>query len=617
MLKKYLLISLTIICSAIFIIKLATLQLSTNSYFDSAFAIQEISVYPERGLIFDRHGELLVANQPMYDLIIIPENTVEFDTTELSKLINVEEKELRRKISNAINYSSKIPSLIKTQISKEENAFLQEKIWLYDGFYIRKNSVRNYIKPFASNIIGYTGEVDQTEIDAYNYYEKGEMIGKQGVEKYYENELRGEKGSKYFQKDRFNRVIGTYDNSNKDVDPIKANNITLTIDIKLQEYAESLLKNKRGGVVVIEPSTGEILTLVSSPTYESNQFIGQDRTTNFQKLLNDTINKPLFDRSLQAQYSPGSPMKILNALIGLQEKVIDENTTFTCNAGHFYARNAFMGCHNKFGTISDLRKGIYNSCNTYFAKTYKMILDKYKTPSEGLDTWANHIKSFGLGDYLGYDLFIGQKGFIPESDYYNRFYGNNRWGSSTTISNSIGQGEILTTPIQMANFTSAIANRGFYYKPHFVKKINGESIFNEDRVTTTIDKENFEIVIDGMVEVVNKGTARIAKINGVNVAGKTGTVENFILIENEKKQLTDHSTFIAFAPAENPQIVVSVFIENGYWGSRWAAPIASLIIEKYLKDNIERKWLENRMVNGSLQSEYEKPYKFKTFTINE
>ena len=617
MLKKYLLISSTIICSVIFIVKLATLQLSADSYFNSDFAIQEILIYPERGLIFDRHGELLVANQPMYDLIIIPENTVEFDTTELSKLINIEEKELRRKISNAINYSSKIPSLIKTQISKEENAFLQEKIWLYDGFYIRKNSVRDYIKPFASNIIGYTGEVDQMEIDKDNYYEKGEMIGKQGIEKYYENELRGEKGSKYFQKDRFNRVIGSYDNSNEDKDPIKANNITLTIDIKLQEYAESLLKNKRGGVVVIEPATGEILTLVSSPTYESNQFIGQDRTNNFQELLNDSINKPLFDRSLQAQYSPGSPMKILNALIGLQEKVIDENTTFTCNAGHFYARNAFMGCHNKFGTISDLRKGIYNSCNTYFAKTYKMILDKYRTPSEGLDTWANHIKSFGLGDYLGYDLFIGQKGFIPESDYYNRFYGNNRWGSSTTISNSIGQGEILTTPIQMANFTSAIANRGFYYKPHFVKKINNESIFNEDKVTTTIDKENFEIVIDGMVEVVNKGTARIAKINGINVAGKTGTVENFILIENEKKQLTDHSTFIAFAPAENPEIVVSVFIENGYWGSRWAAPIASLIIEKYLKDNIERKWLENRMVNGSLQSEYEKPYKFKTFTINE
>ena len=618
MLKKYLLISSTIICSVIFIIKLATLQLSADSYFNSDFAIQEISIYPERGLIFDRHGELLVANQPMYDLIIIPENTVEFDTTELSKLINVEEKELRRKISNAINYSSKIPSLIKTQISKEENAFLQEKIWRYDGFYIRKNSVRNYIKPFASNIIGYTGEVDQTEIDAYNYYEKGEMIGKQGVEKYYENELRGEKGSKYFQKDRFNRVIGTYDNSNKDVDPIKANNITLTIDIKLQEYAESLLKNKRGGVVVIEPSTGEILTLVSSPTYESNQFIGQDRTTNFQKLLNDTINKPLFDRSLQAQYSPGSPMKILNALIGLQEKVIDENTTFTCNAGHFYARNAFMGCHNKFGTISDLRKGIYNSCNTYFAKTYKMILDKHKTPSEGLDTWANHIKSFGLGDYLGYDLNIGRPGFIPDGNYYNFWYPQKNWGSVTTISNSIGQGEILTTPIQMANFTSAIANRGYYIKPHFVKiksKKKHDSLYPKQQ--TTIDSKHFETVIEGMHKVIEKGTGKIAKISGLDFCGKTGTAENFIKLNGNKTQLTDHSIFVAFAPKNNPKIAIAVFIENGHWGSRWAAPIASLMIENYIFSKTKRKWLENKMVNGSLEYEYQKPLTNKPFEINE
>ena len=443
------------------------------------------------------------------------------------------------------------------------------------------------------------------------------MIGKQGIEKYYEDELKGIKGKKYFQKDRFNRVIGPFNNSLSDVSPSKAKNITLTIDIDLQEYAESLLQNKRGGVVAIEPSTGEILTLVSSPTYRSEQFIGENRTENFNKLLNDSINKPLFDRSLQAQYSPGSPMKILNALIGLQEGVINENTTFTCNAGHYYARNAFMGCHNSFGTISNLRKGIYNSCNTYFARTYSGIIDKYETPSEGLDNWANHIKSFGLGNYLGYDLAIGKKGFIPESDYYNRFYGNNRWGSSTTISNSIGQGEILTTPIQMANFASAIANRGFYVKPHFVKRVDNKSINDGDKNYTTIDKENFEIVIDGMVDVVDRGTARIAKINGINVAGKTGTVENFILIEDEKKQLTDHSTFIAFAPAEDPKIVVSVFIENGYWGSRWAAPIASLIIEKYLKENVGRKWLENRMVSGSLIDEYEKPYKFENFSINE
>ncbi len=617
MLKKYLLIWLTIIVSVIFIMRLASLQLSSDSYFNSDFAIQELSVYPERGLIFDRNGNLLAANQPSYELIIIPENTPEFDTISFANLIDMSPDILKREINSSVTYSTKLPSVIRSQISKEKNAFLQEKIWQFEGFYLRKNSVRDYIKPFASNVIGYTGEVDRNDIANNSYYEKGEMIGKQGIEKYYEDELKGIKGKKYFQKDRFNRVIGPFNNSLSDVKPSKAKNITLTIDIDLQEYAESLLQNKRGGVVAIEPSTGEILTLVSSPTYKSEQFIGQNRTENFNKLLNDSINKPLFDRSLQAQYSPGSPMKILNALIGLQEGIINENTTFTCNAGHYYARNAFMKCHNPFGTISNLRKGIYNSCNTYFARTYRGIIDKYETPSQGLDNWANHIKSFGLGDYLGYDLSIGKKGFIPESDYYNRFYGNNRWGSSTTISNSIGQGEILATPIQMANFATAIANRGFYFKPHFVKKIDNKSMNNGEKNYTTIDKENFEIVIDGMVDVVDRGTARIAKINGISIAGKTGTVENFILIENEKKQLTDHSTFIAFAPAEDPKIVVSVFIENGYWGSRWAAPIASLIIEKYLKNDVGRKWLENRMVSGSLIDEYEKPYKFENFSINE
>ncbi len=617
MLKKYLLIWLTISVSLIFIMRLVSLQLSDDSYFNSDFAIQELSVYPERGLIYDRNGNLLVANQPSYELIIVPENTTEFDTISFAKLIDMNPDELKKEINSSIKYSTKLPSVIKSQISKERNAFLQEKIWLFEGFYLRKNSVRDYIKPFASNVIGYTGEVDKNDIINNSYYEKGEMIGKQGIEKYYEDELKGIKGKKYFQKDRFNRVIGPYNNSLSDVKPSKAKNITLTIDIDLQEYAESLLQNKRGGVVAIEPSTGEILTLVSSPTYKSEQFVGQDRTKNYNILLNDSINKPLFDRSLQAQYSPGSPIKILNALIGLQEGVINENTTFTCNAGHYYSRNAFMGCHNPFGTISNLRKGIYNSCNTYFARTYRGIIDKYRTSSEGLDKWATHMKSFGLGNYLGYDLSIGKKGFIPESDYYNRFYGTNRWGSSTTISNSIGQGEILTTPIQMANFATAIANRGFYIKPHFVKSVNNKLMNNREKNYTTIDKENFEIVIDGMVDVVDRGTARIAKINGISVAGKTGTVENFILIKNEKKQLTDHSTFIAFAPADDPKIAVSVFIENGYWGSRWAAPIASLIIEKYLKEDVGRKWLENRMVNGSLIDEYEKPYKFENFSINE
>ena len=576
-----------------------------------------MAIYPERGLIFDRNGNLIVSNQPMYDLELIPENLSEFDTLELSEILGINKNNLIDKIKDAYSYSTKIPSIIKSQITREENALIQEKIWKYNGFYLVKKSTRDYIYPVASNVIGYIGEVSPNELEKDRYYKKGENIGKQGIEKYYEKELRGTKGKKFLQKNRFNKVIGPYNNSNNDILPVKSKSLTLTIDAELQKYAEELMENKRGGIVVIEPQTGEILSLVSSPIYSLNMLLGNKRSENYNVLLRDTINKPLFDRSLQAQYSPGSPLKVLNALIGLQENVIDTNTSFTCNGGHYYARNAFMRCHNTPGTISDLKNGIYNSCNTYFARTYKRIIEKYGTSAEGVDSWSNHLKSFGLGDYLGYDLPIGKKGFIPESDYYDGLYGENRWGASTIISNSIGQGEVLTTPIQMANIVSAIANRGFYVQPHFVKKVDNDLINSYERKYTSINKENFDIVIDGMFDVVEKGTARIAKVNNLKIAGKTGTIENFTIINNERKQLTDHSTFIGFAPIDNPQIAISVFIENGYWGSRWAAPIASLIIEKYINGEVNRKWLEQRMLNGSLLEEYEKPYKFEIFEINE
>ena len=619
MIRKSLLIWITIITSIIFIFRLGYLQLS-NDFYKSASnnnAIQELAVYPERGLIFDRNGNLIVSNQPMYDLELIPENLSKFDTLELSEILGISKSNLINKITDAYSYSRKIPSIIKSQITREENALIQEKIWKYNGFYLVKKSTRDYIYPVASNVIGYIGEVSPNELEKDRYYKKGENIGKQGIEKYYENELRGTKGKKFLQKNRFNKVIGPYNNSNNDVLPVKSKNLTLTIDAELQKYAEELMENKRGGIVVIEPQTGEILSLVSSPIYSLNMLLGNKRSENYNSLLRDTINKPLFDRSLQAQYSPGSPLKVLNALIGLQENVIDTNTSFTCNGGHYYARNAFMRCHNTPGTISDLKNGIYNSCNTYFARTYKRIIEKYGTSAEGVDSWSSHLKSFGLGDYLGYDLPIGKKGFIPESDYYDGLYGENRWGASTIISNSIGQGEVLTTPIQMANIVSAIANRGFYVQPHFVKKVDNDLIDSYERKYTSINKENFDIVIDGMFDVVEKGTARIAKVNNLKIAGKTGTIENFTIINNERKQLTDHSTFIGFAPIDNPQIAISVFIENGYWGSRWAAPIASLIIEKYINGDVNRKWLEQRMLNGTLLEEYEKPYKFEIFKINE
>ena len=619
MIRKNLLIWVTIIASLLFIFRLAYLQLS-NDFYKSASnnnAIQELAVYPERGLIFDRNGKLIVSNQPMYELVLIPENLSDFDTLELTEILGMNKDNLINKITDAFNYSTKIPSIIKSQITREQNALIQEKIWKYNGFYLVKKSTRDYIYPIASNIIGYIGEVSPTEIERDKYYKKGENIGKQGIEKFYENDLRGAKGKKFLQKNRFNKIIGPFNNSKNDIPAKVSNNLTLTIDAELQKYAEELMKNKKGGIVVIEPQTGEVLSLVSAPTYKLSKLLGNNRSENYNTLLRDTINQPLFDRSLQAQYSPGSPLKVLNALIGLQEKVIDNNTSFRCDGGHYYARNAFMRCHNTPGTISDLKTGIYNSCNTYFAKTYKRIIEKYESPAEGIDSWSNHLKSFGLGDYLGYDLPIGKTGFIPESGYYDRLYGENRWGASTIISNSIGQGEVLTTPIQMANIVSAIANRGFYIQPHFVKKIENNQVKSFEKRYTSINKENFDIVIDGMFDVVEKGTARIAKVNNLKIAGKTGTIENFTIINNERKQLTDHSTFIAFAPVENPKIAISVFIENGYWGSRWAAPIASLIIEKYINGEVNRSWLEQRMLDGSLLEEYEKPYKFDLFEINE
>ena len=619
MIRKNLLIWVTIIASLLFIFRLAYLQLS-NDFYKSASnnnAIQELAVYPERGLIFDRNGKLIVSNQPMYELVLIPENLSDFDTLELTEILGMNKDNLINKITDAFNYSTKIPSIIKSQITREQNALIQEKIWKYNGFYLVKKSTRDYIYPIASNIIGYIGEVSPTEIERDKYYKKGENIGKQGIEKFYENDLRGAKGKKFLQKNRFNKIIGPFNNSKNDIPAKVSNNLTLTIDAELQKYAEELMKNKKGGIVVIEPQTGEVLSLVSAPTYKLSKLLGNNRSENYNTLLRDTINQPLFDRSLQAQYSPGSPLKVLNALIGLQEKVIDNNTSFRCDGGHYYARNAFMRCHNTPGTISDLKTGIYNSCNTYFAKTYKRIIEKYESPAEGIDSWSNHLKSFGLGDYLGYDLPIGKTGFIPKSGYYDRLYGENRWGASTIISNSIGQGEVLTTPIQMANIVSAIANRGFYIQPHFVKKIENNQVKSFEKRYTSINKENFDIVIDGMFDVVEKGTARIAKVNNLKIAGKTGTIENFTIINNERKQLTDHSTFIAFAPVENPKIAISVFIENGYWGSRWAAPIASLIIEKYINGEVSRSWLERRMLDGSLLEEYEKPYKFDLFEINE
>ena len=578
--KRFYIQTITILIAIIFILRLVFLQILDSEYksLSENNAVLESPVYPERGFIYDRNGKILVANQIAYDLMVIPENTNNFDTLELSKLVNIPLEEFKLNLLKAIKFSNKIPSIILSEISKKEHAYIQEKLWKYEGFYLQKKSIRKYFNDIGANFLGYISEVNDSDIARDNYYQTGELIGRQGIEKYYENILRGVKGKSFFQKDRFNRIIGSYQNGKYDIAPKASSNIRLTIDLDLQSYGESLFKNKRGGIVAIEPKTGEVLALITAPSYDPNILLGRKRSINYNRLATDTISKPLFDRGLQAQYSPGSPFKVLNALIGLQEGVINKNDVYTCNKGHFYAKGAFMECHNEIGSKNNLVSAIYNSCNTYFAKTYKKLINSKKTLSEGLDNWTTHLNSFGLGNYLGYDLSIGQKGFIPDSNYYNKWYKENGWQASTIISNAIGQGEILTTPIQMANFTAAIANRGFYITPHFLKSADKTGIKKFEKKLTSIDPINFKPVIDGMEKVVEKGTARIAKIQNIRVCGKTGTVENFIRLNGKKTQLTDHSMFIAFAPKENPKIALAVFVENGYWGSRWAAPIASLML---------------------------------------
>jgi penicillin-binding protein 2 len=491
-------------------------------------------------------------------------------------------------------------------------------MWRLSGFFIQKNSKRKYNYSTASNLLGYISEVNDYEIKNNSYYKSGEMIGRQGLEKTYELVLRGKKGVNYFQKDKFNRIIGKYNNGIYDTMPELPKKLKLTIDIDLQTYGDSLMKNKYGSIIAIEPKSGEILALVNSPGYDPSLLVGRQRSSEYRLLNNDSIGKPLFERGLQGQYPPGSTFKMINALIGLQENIIDEKSLFKCDYGHYYAKNAFMKCHCENGTYNSLDEAIYNSCNTYFAKTYKDIIEKYDTPSVGLDKWKEYVNSFGFGNYLGYDHPTGKPGFIPSSEYYNKWY-NNSWRSVTTISNSIGQGEVLATPIQLANFSATLANRGWFITPHFVKEIENDSLNRKYRKKnhSLVKPEFFEPIIDGMVNVIEKGTATNSRISNIKIAGKTGTAENFIKIDGIKKQLTDHSIFIGFAPADDPQIAICVFIENGYWGSRWAAPISSLMIEKFINKDVERKWLEKYITNGNLISEYLKPYTKKNFVINE
>ncbi len=623
--RRILLFSVVLVTGLLFTGRLFYLQILNTSYagLSENNAIKRSFDYPQRGHIYDRNGELLVSNQPSYDVMVIPREVEPFDTLELCKMLKMTKEGLVTRLEKARVYSPRLPSIVIPQLTKSEYAYLQEKMRKYEGFYIQKRSLRDYQIDYGANFLGYIAEVNQSDVDANPYYQSGDLKGRTGVEKQYEEVLRGVKGVKYIQKDRFNRDIGPYKNGSLDTLPQPGKDITLTVDAALQKYGEELMINKRGGIIAIEPATGEILALVSAPNYDPALLVGRERSANFTKLWYDTIAKPLFDRSLQAEYPPGSPFKTLNALIALQEGVVNTQESFACHSGYYYgSRGRKLGCHHHPSPLSMI-PGIANSCNAYFANVYRRVIEKYDTPQEGMDVWKHHLASFGLGDFMGTDLPIGRPGFIPDSKFYNRSYEypKYKWFSTATISNSIGQGEVSTTPIQLANITAAIANRGWYYTPHIIKAIEGssEEIPEEYRTkhVTTIDPAHFEPVVQGMNDVYNYGTASAVRIPDIDICGKTGTAENYTKINGEREQLTDHSIFVAFAPKDNPKIAIAVFVENGYWGARYAGKIASLMIEKHIKGEITRTDLQDWVLSNSLEDEYAKPLSGAPFYIND
>lgn len=593
--RKYVIIVMVILASASLLVRLFYVQVVDDSWRVSAESnvLRYVTQYPARGLIYDRNGKLVVFNQAAYDIMVIPGQTSEMDTISFCEITGISIELFRERVSAARRYSRMVPSIFLKQISAETYALLQEKLYRYPGFYVQTRTLRNYSRPVAAHIVGYVGEVDDNIVRAQPYYRSGDYIGITGIEKSYEEQLRGKKGVNIFLVDVHGRIKGSYREGENDTVPVHGNDLVTTIDLDLQEYGELLLRNKIGSIVALEPSTGEVLALVSSPAYNPSLLVGRTRTDNFRSLERDTL-KPLFNRALMASYPPGSTFKPIVGLIALQEKVITTSTEFGCSPGYL-----FVGCHSHPVPLS-LAEAIMHSCNSYFCQTFRRTMESpaYGSVSESYTRWRKYLTDMGMGHKLNTDFTNELPGFIPEPTYYDRYYGAGRWRALTVISLGIGQGEIGATPLQMANTTAAIANRGYYYTPHIVRSADktGETmaVFREKHYSG-IDSVNFIPVIEGMELVVSGGpgaTARHIGIPGIIICGKTGTAQN--------PHGRDHSVFIAFAPKDDPKIAIAVYVENAGYGSTMAAPIASLMIEKYINGKTSNKWREENILGINL-----------------
>lgn len=592
--RKYVIMAIIVFATVGLLVRLFIIQVVKSSYRLSADnnVLRYVTQYPARGLILDRNGKLIVYNQAAYDLMVIPAQVLNIDTAAFCDLLTISPELFRKQMRLAVNYSRRAPSVFLKQVSNETYARFQEKMFQYPGFYVQPRTLRKYSKPIAPHVLGYVSEVDDGLIKKNPYYKPGDYIGKSGIEESYEKYLRGKRGVKIFLVDVFSRIKGSYAEGKLDTLAVQGADMTTGIDLDLQEYGEALMKNKRGSVVAIEPETGEVLSLISAPDFDPALLVGRVRSENFAKLLGDTIEQPLFNRATMASYPPGSTFKPVNGLIGLQEKVINPQTQFECHRGYL-----FVECHVHPSPLS-IVGAVGNSCNAYFCQTYRRVLENpaYNSIADAYNKWKGYLNEFGFGSKLGTDFANELSGFIPTTGYYDKYYGKGRWKALTVISMAIGQGEVGTTPLQMANMTAAIANRGYFYTPHIVKSI-GKDHTIEPRFTTrhniSIDTANFNQIVKGMELAVLSGTAAGVKLKDIIICGKTGTAQN--------PHGANHSVFIAFAPKDHPKIAIAVYVENAGFGATYAAPIASLMIEKYLKGQTTNKVLEKRILDMNLE----------------
>ena len=592
------------IAAAILIGRLFVIQIVDTSYKIDASNNSMVyqTIYPTRGIIHDRNGKILVGNKMTYDLLVTPKEVEEFDTLTLCNVLGISPEFVREKMDEYHRYRTRIgyrSVVMLKQIPPETYLKFAEVAYRFPGFRGQARSIREYPFNAGGNLLGYVSEVDKAYIESHKgEYASGDYAGKTGIEAAREKELRGEKGYAIFLRNSRNKIESRYRDGEMDKEAIPGNDITTTIDADLQKYGQMLMQNKVGSLVAIEPSSGEILTLVSSPGIDVD--VLADFGSHYNEILNDPY-KPMFNRAVQAPYPPGSVFKLVNGLIGLQEGVLTPETEYPCSMGYYFGRNR-LGCHDHRSPL-DLEESIMMSCNAYYCYVLRSILEngKYGSIAEALDKWNEYVKSFGFGRKLGSDFPAELGGTIPDAAYYDKVYGKNAWKATNIISLSIGQGEIGCTPLHLANLCATIANRGYYYIPHIVKDSEHVSIDSKfrQRQYTMVDTSYFPVVVEGMYRAVNSGygsgaTASVAAVEGLDICGKTGTAQN--------PRGDDNSVFICFAPKDNPKIAVAAYIEHGSFGARWAAPIASLLVEKYLTGEIspQRGYLETRVLEGNL-----------------